>query len=248
MIQSVLNGKPDTLKPPVWSSSKKQVWWMVSAGIVLGTVLSLSGATGESAAVRVVTTSSCPAWYTVSSAATSVSWDWPDAAASAVVTVANGIDADVTQVINREGHAPDQTWAWQTPAPAKNENERICTLTVSFYTSANGSGEQLDVETLSAHGIGVVRGAYGGALQLIPGGEADERWTSLHEKQCVLPVPDGTTAVTQNGVALNPVRTPGWVYAGPFAVGATSTLAISGILEKSVTLTRLSSGTLILFR
>ena len=142
-------------------------------------------------------------WRTYVAGSSGIEWEWPAGALSAKLTV-SGKDGVAE-------HVYDTSVSSYVPAlPAAAGDEDVVDLTLTFYASADASGEPMAGETLSASGIGIVRGANGDALDLRPISTSSRAWGKVKAKTAVLLVPDGTTALSLDGASAVLAAVPGW--------------------------------------
>lgn len=138
-------------------------------------------------------------WRTVLNDAPDLTWSWPDAAESAVLT------------IKGEGRASSQTfdtstnsWTWNVCRPVDSDKEKVYELTLTFYSGTGGSGDV--VSARHAEGIGLV---CNGEAKVFTDGSANSKWGHIYGNHAVVQIPEGTTGFTINGTAQT-VAVPGW--------------------------------------
>lgn len=163
-----------------------------------------------SGAVRMIPeTSASLLWRTCM--AEGISWEWPEGAASAKLTV-SGKGGTAEHIFSRPAASsrpvPETTFALVPPADASAED--VLDLSLAFYPESDATGEALAEEALSAEGVGLVRGVNGAALDLRPVAETSRAWRSVAGTSAVLPIPEETTALSLDGVARGWGAAPGW--------------------------------------
>lgn len=163
-----------------------------------------------SGAVRMIpTTSGSLLWRTCM--AEGIAWEWPEGAASAKLTV-SGKGGTAEHLFNRPAASsrpvPETTFALVPPTDASAED--VLDLSLAFYSESDATGEVLADETLSAEGVGLVRGVNGAALDLRPVAETSRAWRSVGGTSAVLPIPEETTSLSLDGVACEWAAAPGW--------------------------------------
>ena len=142
-------------------------------------------------------------WRTYMTGASGIEWEWPSGAMSAKLTV-SGKNGSVENVY-------DTSVSSYVPVlPATAGDEDVIDLTLAFYASADASGDSIAAETLSALGIGLVRGANGDELDLRPISTSSPKWSKVKAKTAVLPILDETTALSLDGSAVAVAAVPGW--------------------------------------
>ena len=142
-------------------------------------------------------------WRTYMAGASGIKLEWPEGAASAKLTISGKGGTTV--------HLFDSSASSFVPTlPAMASDEDVWDMTLEFYAAAGATGAAMDGETLSATGIGIVRGANSDALELRSTPTSSRAWRKVVGKTAVLPVPDGTTSLELDGVAVAVAATPGW--------------------------------------
>ena len=142
-------------------------------------------------------------WRTYTTSANGIEWEWPSGAMSAKLT-ASGKNGSVE-------HVYDTSVSSYVPVlPATAGDEDVIDLTLTFYASADASGDAIASETLSASGMGVIRGANSDELDLRPMSTSNPAWGKVKAKTAVLPIPEATTALSLDGSAVAVAAVPGW--------------------------------------
>ena len=135
-------------------------------------------------------------WKTVMSASAALTLNWPSGATSAQLTIeADGAviaQTNITDTAARE--------ALVIPAPLPEE-ERVLDLSITYRDSGD---DTLKEETAR---VGWVTGVDGHPTRLVTAADG-KPWTSV-EKYAVLPIPEGTTALTVDSAAQD-CDAPGW--------------------------------------
>ena len=149
-------------------------------------------------------------WHTLLSEAAEINWAWPDAAQSAVLHI-TGTGVSLMQTFDR----PVSNWVWHIAAPKKEYTENVFALKLVFFSSLQGTGNELQSETLSADGIGSVRGTMGNALRAFGDGPDDSRWTHVYGNRAVIPIFAGSTNLTVNSAQQELPPAPGWFMLAP---------------------------------
>ena len=181
-------------------------------------------------------------WRTYLAVAEGFSWDWPKGSNSARLTT-SGKGGVETRVFNRT------VSAFAPTIPAEIGDEDVLDLTLEFFASADASGDAMSGETLTASGIGIVRGVGGASLDFRAASDADRKWSEVEARSAVLPVPDGTTELSLDGVQITPDAVPGWHLWARISPGHDYIwTATDGSASYVATLRRISLGTFIIVR
>lgn len=148
-----------------------------------------------------------------------IRWSWPASAQSAKLTV-TGKNGTVSTVYTPpvSGFVP--------PTLSAAADEDVVSLELSFYASSDASGNPLSGETLTASGIGFVRGVNGGATDFHSADATSRAWKRIKDKSAVLPVPEGTTAMTIDGAAQTVDYVPGWFLWSPIVPRSATALTL----------------------
>jgi hypothetical protein len=162
-------------------------------------------------------------WHTLLSEAAEINWAWPDNAQSAVLHI-TGTGVGIVQTFDR----PVSNWVWHVTAPKKESAENVFALKLVFFTDQQGAGDELSGETLSAQGIGSVRGTMGNTLRAFGDGTDDNRWTHVYGNRAVVPVLAGSTNLTVNSVQQEMPPAPGWFMLSPVKVMQNYVLILEG--------------------
>ena len=142
-------------------------------------------------------------WRTYMTGASGIEWEWPAGAMSAKLTV-SGKNGSVENIY-------DTSVSSYVPVlPATAGDEDVIDLTLTFYASADASGDAIAAETLSASGMGVIRGANSDELDLRPISTSNPAWGKVKAKTAVLPILEATTALSLDGSAVAVAAVPGW--------------------------------------
>lgn len=144
-------------------------------------------------------------WRTYLAGDDGIQWTWPDGAVSAKLTV-TGKGGSSDYIIEK----PASDW-WPT-LPATAANEDVLDLTLVFYPEEGAGGEALADETLTAAGIGLVRGVNGASTDLKVYSETSKKWAKIRDDSAVLPIPERTTALALDGTAKTLSGVPGWTF------------------------------------
>ena len=142
-------------------------------------------------------------WHTYLAGSGGVEWEYPAGAASARLTV-SGKGGITVHVFNRP------VAAFVPAAPSEAADEDVVDLALEFFASADAAGDAIAGETLTASGIGIVRGVNGAALDFRSSSTEGREWSRVNAKTAVLPVPEDTTALTLDGEPVGPASVPGW--------------------------------------
>ena len=151
-------------------------------------------------------------WRTYLAGSGGIGWEWPAGAAAARLTV-SGKGGATVHVFNR----PAATFVPVIPDEVCDED--VLDLALEFFPTADASGDAIAGESLTASGIGVVRGANGAALDFRSATAAGRNWTRVWAKTAVLPVPEGTSALSLDGEPIIPAAVPGWHLWNPIPAG-----------------------------
>ena len=160
-------------------------------------------------------------WRTYMSSGAGITWEWPQGAVSAKLTVTG--KSGTREVIL----TPDVT-SYVPDVPMSFEDEDVCDFCIAFYAEEGAGGDPLPGETLEAKGIGIVRGVGGAALDLRSWGTSTKKWAKVTGMSAVFPVPQGTTALSCNGIAQPVAFVPGWHLCSPIVSGAEWSLDVEG--------------------
>ena len=144
-------------------------------------------------------------WRTYLAGDEGIQWSWPEGAVSAKLTVF-GKGGSVDYIVEK----PTSVWVPTLPAAAADED--VLDLTLVFYPEAEAGGEVLSDETLTATGIGLVRGINGTALDLRTVPERSKKWSKVRDASAVLPIPEGTTGLALDGETIPLSGVPGWSF------------------------------------
>lgn len=144
-------------------------------------------------------------WRTYLAGGDGVRWTWPEGAVSAKLTVV-GKGGSVEYVVERP------TSSWMPTLPAAAADEDVLDLTLVFYPEADAGGEALPDETLTAAGIGLVRGVNGTSTDLKVYSETSKKWSKVRDASAVLPIPEGTTGLALDGETMPLSGVPGWSF------------------------------------
>ena len=189
--------------------------------VVFAALASASAFAVRSAPVRLVPDAASALWRTYTAGANGIRWEWPEGAASAKLTV-SGKDGVVTHVFDTS------VSSFAPAAPTDAESEDVCDFELSFYAAAGAGGEAMGGETLSADGIGIVRGVNGAALEVRPVQASSRAWSSMRSKSAVLPISEDFIALTLDGVERDGA-TPPWHLWSPIARGRDYAWALESV-------------------
>lgn len=149
-----------------------------------------------------------------------IRWSWPETARSAKLTV-TGKDGLSSRV-----YTPP-TSVFVPSALSASVDEDVVSLELAFYASDDANGDPLPGKTLTASGIGFVRGANGGATDFHSSDMTSRDWLRIKDRSAVLPVPKGTTALTIAGTAQTVEKVPGWILWSPIAASPVTTVTLT---------------------
>ena len=144
-------------------------------------------------------------WRTYLAGDEGIQWSWPEGAVSAKLTVF-GKGGSVDYIVEKP------TSAWVPTPPAVAADEDVLDLTLVFYPEAEAGGEALSDETLTAAGIGLVRGVNGTSTDLKVYSETSKKWSKVRDASAVLPIPEGTTGLALDGETMPLSGVPGWSF------------------------------------
>lgn len=144
-------------------------------------------------------------WRTYLADDDGIRWTWPEGAVSAKLTVV-GKNGSADYVFEK----PTSVWVPTLPAAAADED--VLDLTLVFYSEAEAGGEALADATLTATGIGLVRGVNGTSTDLKVYSETSKKWSKVRDASAVLPIPEGTTGLALDGETMPLSGVPGWSF------------------------------------
>jgi len=143
-------------------------------------------------------------WRTVCETPVTVSVDWPEDAAKAVLTATKG-GTELSRETLTDKSVKVKTLAFAFPQT--ESEEAVLDLALTFFDSADAPL----VGSARTASVGLVRGVGGEPFRLIPGGAQNGRWKKVRES-AVVPVYADTASVTFDGAPLALGGTPGWAY------------------------------------
>ena len=138
-------------------------------------------------------------WKTVMSAGKPIALDWPKGAASAQLTIA--VDGAVVAQTNITDTAAREVMVIPPTLPAEYAAERVLVVSVEYWDSGSTT-----LDTASVR-LGWVTGVAGNGTRVIPAASGKE-WREVN-KYAVLPIPEGTTALSVDSAGQT-FDAPGW--------------------------------------
>ncbi len=142
-------------------------------------------------------------WKTVAEMPVPVSVDWPDGAQAARLTAMAGSKVLVTAEISDRAVS---VYNLVLDLPMSEVDECIAELRLDFL---DGESNVLSAYSRTAQ-VALVRGTCGNPFRCIADGAADRKWRSVENGSAVVPVPDGTSALSLDGVSQDFGTAPGW--------------------------------------
>jgi hypothetical protein len=162
-------------------------------------------------------------WHTYMAGQDGITWVWPDGAASAKLTVSGKAGVRIMTYVRAE--SPSPSFAPAVPTTASSED--VVDLTLEFFGSADASGDPIAGKTLSATGIGIVRGVNGAMGDLRACADGDKVWSRVRDASAVLPVPVGTVSLMIGGESKALDNVPGWYLWSPIGVDMAKSLVLT---------------------
>ena len=142
-------------------------------------------------------------WRTYTKGSCGIEWEWPAEARFAKLMVfgKDGV---------KEYMFDTSVSSFVPELPSVSGDEDVWDMTLEFYSgSAVGEG-LIESATLSASGIGIVRGANSDAVDLRPVLVSSRKWRKVYNEKSVLPIPAGATALSLDGDEVGFGVSPGW--------------------------------------
>ena len=173
-------------------------------------------------------------WHTLTAAkGQTVTWEWPERALSARLTVESSDGTVVSEVLTERSVG---FCAFSPALPDTAEKERTYALQLDFFATLDATGTPIAGESLTAENIGVVRGVDGAAGDLIGKGPEARGWDYVRGGSAVLPVPIGSTSITLDGETIALDGSFGWRALCPVVPDETYAVALGGAEAAEATL------------
>ena len=165
-----------------------------------GFVAECNGAAASSTPSAVwVKTEESLQWKTVMSAGKPIALDWPTGAASAQLTIA--VDGKLALQTNITDTAAREVLVIPPTLPAEYAEERVLSLSIAYRDSSDA-----EISSATAR-LGWVTGVAGSGTRVVPTASGKE-WREVN-KYAVLPIPEGTTALSVDSAGQT-FDAPGW--------------------------------------
>ena len=183
-------------------------------------------------------------WRTLPGREVPLSWEWPCEARSAKLTI---IGSEGTREVVFDLTASNYLWE-VAAADAVPATERVFRLRMDFYRTEDTTGPAMEGVGLEADGLGFVGGIDGGSTELRPSSEDSETWMRTDVRRPVVPVPEGTTALSFNDVALPVPFAPGWAELPRLGANAVNRLSLTAGGERTADIRFFGPGFFIFIR
>ena len=220
---------------------------MKASFLMIGFAACLAAANADESILLEASPETSMSWHTLTAAkGQAVTWEWPERALSARLTVESSDGTVVSEVLTERSVG---FCAFAPALPDTAEKERTYTLRLDFFGTSDATGTPIAGESLTAENVGVVRGVDGAAGDLVGKGTAVKGWRYVRGESAVLPVPAGSTSITLDGETIALDGSFGWRALCPVVPGETYEVALGGAEAAEATLLgRAILGTLLLVR